>query len=312
MGTIVVCGVDGNFGSVVAGELLELVPPERLVFTAPVDGALGAYADRGVTTAVTDFNDPEGLAAAFAGADKVLVISMPFVGEKRRAAHRNAVDACVAAGVGQIVYTSLVNATDPTNPSIEKIDHAWTEAYVQSTDLDYVFLRNSQYAEAMISAYFASVGQGFMANNAGDGKMAFVSRRDCALAAAHVLANPFLHREVLNINGVEAMTMARFVEIGNEVTGNHLEFRAIDDDEQYAVFDAMGVPRTTEGEFQEGTSAPFSSDGMVTFGQAIREGKMAVCSRHLQVVTGRHPTTVQQMFTDADAYQIGDRHSVDD
>lgn len=32
----------------------------------------------------------------------------------------------------------------------------------------------------------------------------------------------------------------------------------------------MRVPRTTEGKFQKGSAALFSSEGMVTFGQSIR------------------------------------------
>lgn len=78
----------------------------------------------------------------------------------------------------------------------------------------------------MITAYFASLPQCDslpqceMANNAGDGRMSFISRRDCATAAAYALANRFLHTEVLNINGAESLTMADFAAIGNEVTGN--------------------------------------------------------------------------------------------
>ncbi len=72
----------------------------------------------------------------------------------------------------------------------------------------------------MITAYFASLPQCEMANNAGDGRMSFISRRDCATAAAYALANRFLHTEVLNINGAESLTMADFAAIGNEVTGN--------------------------------------------------------------------------------------------
>ncbi|MDN4473727.1 NAD(P)H-binding protein [Demequina zhanjiangensis] len=311
MGKLVVCGVDGNFGGFAASVLRELVPADRIKVTAPTPDALAEYEAAGIETAVTNFNDPDGLAAAFQGADKVLVVSMPFVGPKRRAAHKNAVDACVAAGVRQVVYTSLVNATDPENPSIEKIDHAWTEAYIQGTDLDYVFLRNSQYAEAMVTAYFGSLEPGAMANNGGDGLMAFISRKDCARAAAHVLANPYLHHQVLNINGAEAMTMAQFCEYGNQATGNSIPFHELTDEQQYAVFDAMGVPRTTDGEFKDGSEAPFSSEGMVTFGEAIRLGKMAVCSLDYTVVTGRKPITVLEMFQDADNFQVGARHSVD-
>lgn len=32
----------------------------------------------------------------------------------------------------------------------------------------------------------------------------------------------------------------------------------------------MGIPRTTDGDFSKASEAPYSSDGMVTFAQAIR------------------------------------------
>ena len=41
---------------------------------------------------VTDFSDPAGLAEAFAGADRLALIPIPFVGEKRQRGHKNAVD----------------------------------------------------------------------------------------------------------------------------------------------------------------------------------------------------------------------------
>lgn len=311
MGRIIVSGVDGNFGRIVAELVQDLVPRERLLFTAPRSAGLQLYAEAGIATAVTNFNALDGLAEVFADADKLLLISMPFVGEKRRQAHRNVVDAAVVAGVGQIVYTSLVNATDPTNPSVEKIDHAWTESYIQATGLDYVFLRNSQYVEAMVTIYFDSLASGSLANNAGEGRTAFISRKDCASVAASVLANRFLHREVLNVNGPELLSMADLVRIGNEATGNDLVYTPISDEENYTLFDAMGVPRTTDGVFQAGSAAPFSSEGMVTFGQAIREGRMAVHSDDVRQIVGRRPVTVRAAFEHESEYRIGDRNSVD-
>ena len=68
---------------------------------------------------------------------------MPFVGKKRRQAHKNAVDACVKANVKQIIYTSLVNAQDEENPSIEKIDHAYTENYIANSGVTYNYNFNS-------------------------------------------------------------------------------------------------------------------------------------------------------------------------
>lgn len=313
MGKLLLTGVDGNLGGQAAKFLLEIADKDQLILCGYNQAALKEYEDMGVETRVTNFNVAEGLAKAFEGADKLALISMPFVGKKRQAAHKNIVDAAKQAGVKQIIYTSLVNAADETNPSIEKIDHAYTEKYIEEHGLDYIFLRNSQYAEAMITNYFTFVKMdGVMKNSQGDGKMAYISRKDCAMAVAYALASTNYHHAVLNINGPELMTISEFISIGNEVTGNNVRYEEVTDEENYAIFDAMGVPRTTDGEFKKGSEAPFSSEGMVTFAQAIRLNKMAEFTDDFYKLTGKKPRTVRYMFEHLDDYQIGERHSLDD
>ena len=239
---------------------------------------------------------------------------MPFVGPKRQAAHKNAVDAAKEAGVKQIVYTSLVNAADETNPSVEKKDHIYTENYIKEVGLDYIFMRNSQYAEAMITNYFTFVkADGVLKNSQGDGKMAYISRKDCAKAVAYALHRgaEYSHA-ILDINGLELMTITQFIEYGNKATGHHITYKELTDEENYQVFDAMGVPRTTDGEFKKDSEAPFSSDGMVTFAQAIREGKMDVWTDDFKKLTGQDPISVSYMFEHSDEFQVGERHSKDD
>ncbi len=58
-------------------------------------------------------------------------------------------------------------------------------------------------------------------------------------------------------------------------------------------------------------SSRAASDGMVTFAQAIREGKMAIHTDDFQKLTGQEPITVLYMFQHADEFQVGDRHSED-
>ena len=57
--------------------------------------------------------------------------------------------------------------------------------------------------------------------------------------------------------------------------------------------------------------APFSSEGMVTFAQAIRLGKMDAFTDDFKKLTGQTPVTVKYMFEHNDEFQIGDRHSLD-
>ena len=289
MSKIVINGVDGNFGSLVAKYTLKLMNKEDLVFTAPKEESLKEYKDQGIKTAIANFNDPEGLVKVFENADKVLLISMPFVGEKRRQAHKNAVDACVKANVKQIIYTSVLSAAHPFNPSIENVDHSYTEAIISD------YLRAVEAKETTIS------------KNMGDGRVWFISRKDCAYAAACALNNHLLHRAVLNINGLEPLSYEDFLAIGNKATGNHITYTRLTDDELYAYFDSIGVPRNTDGDFSK-SPIKATSEGMVTFGTTVTQGYLDVPVSDFSSLTGRKPLSIQYIFEHVDDYLLGDRH----
>ena len=314
MGKIIITGVDGNFGGFAANAVLERVPAEKLIFTSPNVSALEKYKQKGVDTRFADFNDPEQLKEAFADGEVLLLISMPFVGERRRSAHKNAIDSAIAAGVKKVIYTSIVGSGDETCDSYEKLDHQYTENYIFETSLKYVILRDSQYCEAMISAFEDAYenSDGVLSNNMGDGRMAFVARNDCALAAACVAAGKGEDNKIYYISGPEALTIGEFVAIGSEVTGKKVIYKYISDEEMYAFFDSVGVPRYTDGEWGEAAKAfPFCSEGMVTFGKAIRLDQMSFCTDDFEMLTGQKPLSVREIFEDLEKHRIGDRTSTD-
>ena len=61
MSKIVVNGVDGNFGGLVAKYVLDLVDKKDLVFTAPKIEKLKEYQEMGIAVAKANFNDIAGL-----------------------------------------------------------------------------------------------------------------------------------------------------------------------------------------------------------------------------------------------------------
>lgn len=313
MKKILLNGVDGNFGGKAAAVLLDRYPHKDLIFTAPTAKGLEKYKEMGIETRIADFND-ENLSDAFVGADTMVLISMPFVGPKRRAAQKTALDAAVKAGVRRLVYTSIVGAGEEDIDTYEVNDHVWFEAYVKEQPIHYLFLRDSQYAEAMVSNYVNAYENtdNVLANNMGDGKMAYISRDDCALAAACAAMSDWEDR-IIDVNGAELLTIGEYIAIANDVTGHNVQYKEINDEEMYAFFDSIGVPRTTEEMWaQTATNFPFCSDGMVTFGRAIRLGQMATFTNDFEELTGQKPLTVRQMFEDMENHLIGSRTSTDD
>lgn len=311
---ILLNGVDGNFGGKAAAVLLEKWPHENLVFAAPTEKGLEKYKDVDVEKRIADFNDEEGLVKAFTGIDTMVLISMPFVGPKRRAAQKRALGAAVKAGVNRLVYTSIVGAGEPDIDTYEVNDHVWFEAYVKEQPIHYLFLRDSQYAEAMVSNYINAYTNtdNVLANNMADGKMAYISRDDCAVACAYAAMSDWQDR-VIDVNGAELLTIGEYIAIANDVTGHDVKYVAISDDEQYAFFDSIGVPRTTDDMWaQTATNFPFCSDGMVTFGRAIRQNQMAVLTDDFEKLTGRKPLTVREIFEHMDDHLIGSRTSTED
>ncbi|WP_352403861.1 NAD(P)H-binding protein [Kandleria vitulina] len=310
---IVVNGVDGNFGSTVVNELEKLVDKSSLVLTAPKEEVLKPYRKKGFNVAVANYNNPDQLVEVFSQADKVLIISMPFVGEKRRKAHKNAVEACEKAGVKQVIYTSVISASNPFNPSVENKDHAYTEAIIQNTSLDYIILRNSLFVEAFTSDYLRAVNanEKTIAKNMGEGRVWFISRKDAAYACACALSNQLIHRQILNINGLEPLSYQDFLTIGNQATGNKITYTRLTDEELYEYFDSINVPRTTDGDFSQ-SPIQATSEGMVTFGTAVTKGYLDVASSDFVSLCGRKPLSIKYIFEHVEDYLLGDRHPTEE
>lgn len=123
-----VTGAAGHLGRLTIQHLLRHVPASTVLATTCDPARLADLAEAGVTVRRADFADPASLPTAFAGATRLLMISVNgvFTGP-RVAQHRAVIAAAVATGVGYIAYTSAIGA-DPAAPSVLARDHGLTEA----------------------------------------------------------------------------------------------------------------------------------------------------------------------------------------
>ena len=106
---IVITGATGQLGRLVIQALLRRVPASELVAAVRSPEKATDLAGLGVQVRQADYSQPATLAAAFKGADKLLLISSSELGQ-RATQHRAVIDAAKAAGVGLIAYTSVLHA----------------------------------------------------------------------------------------------------------------------------------------------------------------------------------------------------------
>jgi NAD(P)H dehydrogenase (quinone) len=256
---------------------------------------LADLAARGAEIRQADFDDPAGLKAAMAGGEKMLLISTVRVGS-RVEQHTAAVEAAKAQGVKHVVYTSLLGVRTPGNPSVEGYDHIATERMIEQSGLAWTFLRNSLYAEAVATAMAIPALQArHKPENAGDGRVPIVSRDDCVATAVGVLTQEGHANTAVDVTGPELWTLPDAMALVSQMAGKPIAIERVDDAGMFAYFDSLGVPRKASDVLPDGP-IPWASEGMVTFGQSIREGFMDVESNDVERITGRPPRTLRSVL----------------
>lgn len=221
---IVVTGANGQLGQLVIQSLLRSVPASQIVAAVrqPAKaGALAALAALGVQVREADYNRLDTLDTAFAGADKVLLISSSEVGQ-RQPQHQNVIDAAVRAGVKLLAYTSLLKAD--TSPLGLAAEHLATERALKASGLPHVLLRNGWYTENYLASVPAALAHGALIGSAGEGRIASAARADYADAAAAVLTQADQAGKVYELAGDSAYTLAELAAELSQATGKTIPY----------------------------------------------------------------------------------------
>ncbi|MFF0016368.1 NAD(P)H-binding protein [Streptomyces sp. NPDC005374] len=285
--SLVITGASGHLGRRTAELLLERkdVDASDVVLVTRQVGELEDLGARGASVRFGDFDEPASLVGAFAGASRVLLISTRPPGA--RVQHQNAIDAAKAAGASLIAYTSIPNPVVGVNTAAIVPDHAATEEALRVSGVAWTFLRNGLYAEMQVAPAQGAVASGTFAYNSGAGATAYVSREDCAAAAAAVLAGGDEHAgKAYDITGPELFTGAQLAELYASIGGTAVTGVALDDDGFVAGAVSHGLPEEV---------ARF----LASFGRAIREGQLNQLSGDVEALTGRAPTGLREVLATA-------------
>src|ERR1700734_3225953 len=281
--TLFVTGAGGHLGRRVVELLLEQRAGKIVAGTRKPE-KLADLAARGVEVRHADFEDPKGLEGALAGVDRVLIISTDAIDRpgRRLAQHKAAVAAEVSAGVKHALYTSMPNPE--TSPVVFAPDHLGTEQALKASGLSYTILRMCWYTDFLIPTLAPAAPSGKLRAATGRGGAPYVTRDDCAQAAAAALASRDTNNQTWNITGPDLMTYAELAKLASELTGRPVSFEAVTPEERLAQLVAVGTPE------------PIAK--MLVAGQlAIAQGKMGTPTAAVKELTGREPMSVRQFLT---------------
>jgi len=177
---IAITGASGNIGGMVARHLntrgLPLILPLRNPTKAP---ALPNCEARRFA-----YDDLELAKQALNGVEVLFMVSAAE-SPTREQEHLTLVQAASEAGVQHMVYLSFAQAALDSTFTLART-HAVTENAIRQTNMRYTFLRDNFYSEMMATIANAD---GIIAGPADDGRVACVSQRDVAQAAANGIAD---------------------------------------------------------------------------------------------------------------------------
>lgn len=233
---IAVSGASGQLGRLIVARLKERIPAAEIVALARDPAKV---TDLGVTARLADYERPETLGPALAGVETLMMVSSSEVG-RRAAQHRNVIEAARAAGVGRIVYTSLLRAD--VSPISLADEHRATEAELKASGIPVTILRNGWYAENHTGGLAGALAGGAVVGSAGDGRFATATRDDLAAAAVEALVGQGHEGRTYELGGDEAYTLSELAAEVSRQTGRTIPYKDLPQAEYAALLTGFGLP----------------------------------------------------------------------
>lgn len=278
-----VTGASGQLGSLAVGALLDSgIPATEVVGVVRSPGKAGQLAARGVELREADYGDEHGLAEALAGVDRLLLVSSSASGQ-RVAHHVNVIAAAREAGVGRIVYTSMLNADRSSNPLAG--EHLATEEALSGSGIPFTALRNGWYTENYLYGLDEQVRSGEILGAAGRGRVSAAARADYAAAAAAALLADQGERRVYEL-GAASFGMPELAQIITEVTGHPVAYRDLSVDDYVAALREAGTKKA---------DARF----IAALDASVARGDLQTQSTDLEHLLGRAPQPPTQVIRQA-------------
>jgi NAD(P)H dehydrogenase (quinone) len=240
----------------------------------------------GVEVRYGDYADYKSLVAAFAGVDKIYLVSADVFSD-RVSLHRNVIDAARRAGVRHVVYTSI-QRLDSDLCQIEGLTDSdvATEALLKLSGLDYTIVRHPLYADELPTFIGDDAAKNDFSAPAGQGRIALASSDELAEAGAVLLSQEGHENRAYLLNSGQAWSFQEIAQTLTRLTGKAISYQPISTETFVAARENEGWP-------------PMITDFVSGWFTAIENGAFSEASNMLEVLLGRKPKDLEAIIRDA-------------
>lgn len=193
--------------------------------------------DLGVPVRAFDYKSADP--AALAGVTVLVLISSNDF-DDRVGAHKNVIAAAKAAGVGRVIYTSILRAD--TSPMILAADHKGTEEALKASGLTYTLLRNGWYIENHTGSLGGAIAAGALIGSAGEGRFAAAARKDYAEAIAVTAATAGHDNATYELGADVAYSYADLAAEVSRQIGKTIPYNDLPADVYAGILKSFGLP----------------------------------------------------------------------
>lgn len=284
---ILVTGASGQLGQRIVQHLLARQPQSgahRLAVSVREPSRVAHLADKGIEIRAGNFDDPRQLRHAFAGVDRLVMVSTDGPRAVRIAQHRNAIAAARDAGVAHILYTSFLDV-DPASPSEFAQVHADTEAALAESGMYCTILRNGLYADFLPMTFAGALQTGVLELPAGRGRVSYISRNELAEAIAAAALAPRLEKTVYRLTGQTAHDYADLAARVARATNRPLQYRAVTEDDYARGLQAHGVPA-------------WFAQALANMYSAAAQDRFAPCTNDVAALLGHPPRSIDCLIAE--------------
>lgn len=278
---IAITGATGQLGQLVVEHLLKQHNSAELAVLVRDVTKAEHFAAKGITVRAFDYDQPDQLAAALDGVERLLLISASDVG-RRVLQHKHVIEAAKAAQVAHIFYTSLLHA-DQSTLSLAQ-EHRETEELIKNSGLTYTLLRNGWYTENYTQAAQQVIEQGILHGAAHDGKISSATRSDYAEAAAHVLTTAGHDNKIYELAGSASYTLTELADELSQIANKKVIYQNLTGDEFHQLLVNIGLPA-------------FVADILVDADVQASQGALFSESKDLEHLLARPSTSLRTVLT---------------